>query len=272
MSEERPSSSLFFKARVTVLLTLLFCVAVWAGHDIWSRRARKAWTRTLEIGVVVVAVGPIDDDAILALRARVPALEARLAVEMGRYRAGAPRPFRFTVLGPVAGGAPPRSPGDGFLDAARHTYDLWRWRRDLDARAHVVAGAFDSRIYVAARRPANDKRQSVEGESEDNGRIGTVSVELDRDMADLALAVVTHETLHTLGASDKYDAAGHALVPVGLAEPGRVPLYPQRFIEVMSRGRPIAPALEKLPESVEELAIGPVTAVEIGWTSSAGTR
>jgi hypothetical protein len=259
--------SLFFKARLTVLLTVLACVLVWAAHDVTSRRARKQWTRTLEIGVVVVRVGPIDDDATAALRARLPALEARLAAEMARYRPGAPRPFRFTVLGPVSGTVPPRAAGDGFLDVARHTYDLWRYRRDIDARANVIAAAYDSRIYLAASPPIGATRKSVEGESEDNGRIGTVTVELDRTMVDLALAVVIHEVLHTLGASDKYDAAGHAVLPAGFAEPDRVPIYPQRFVEVMARGRPIAPGVERLPETIDELAVGRETAAEIAWTA-----
>jgi hypothetical protein len=266
VTDARAGRGLFFKARLTVLLTLLVCVVVWAVHDVTSRRARKAWTRTLEIGVVFVRVGAIDEEAASALRARLPALEARLGAEMSRYRPGAPRPFRFTLLGPVAGTEPPRASGDGFLDLARHGYDLWRYRRDLDARAHVVGSAYDSRIYLAARAPTRATLQSVEGESEDNGRIGTVTVELDRTMVDLALAVVTHEVLHTLGASDKYDAAGHVVAPGGLAEPDRIPLYPQRFVEVMARGRPLAPGVESLPRSVDELAIGALTAAEIGWS------
>jgi hypothetical protein len=260
-----PPRSLFFKARVTVLLSVLFCVVVWAGHDIWSRRARKEWKRTLEIGVVIVQVDHLDEEAVSRVRDRLPALEARLAAEMNRYRPGAPRPFHFILLGPVAGVEPPIAPGESFFEVARHTYDLWQYRRDLDARAHVITGAFDSRIYLAAKGPVSERRQTIEGESEENGRIGTVTVELNGEMADLALAVVTHEVLHTLGASDKYDVDGHALVPLGFAEPDRVPRYPQRFVEVMARGRPVAPGVEKPPASLDEIAIGKVTATEIGW-------
>ena len=39
----------------------------------------------------------------------------------------------------------------------------------------------------------------------------------DADSADFALVVVAHELFHTLGAEDKYDAQGRALVPLGLA-------------------------------------------------------
>lgn len=106
----------------------------------------------------------------------------------------------------------------------------------------------------------------VEGESEEGGRVGVVDVELDDSMADFALFVATHELFHTLGATDKYDEAGRTLLPAGLAEPSRVPLLPQAYAEVMARNRPVGPGLEVPPESLDELAVGPATAREIGWT------
>jgi hypothetical protein len=85
-------------------------------------------------------------------------------------------------------------------------------------------------------------------------------------MADFTLFVVAHELLHTLGATDKYEARGRARVPDGLAEPSRSPLYPQRFAEVIARSRPLAPDREVVPETLDALAVGDRTAAEIGWT------
>jgi len=85
-------------------------------------------------------------------------------------------------------------------------------------------------------------------------------------MVDFALTVVTHELFHTLGATDKYDANGRTLRPSGLVEPNRSPLFPQPLLDVMARNRPIADAAEVPPESLDELAVGPATAREIGWT------
>jgi hypothetical protein len=85
-------------------------------------------------------------------------------------------------------------------------------------------------------------------------------------MVDFTLFVVAHELFHTLGATDKYDASGRTLVPKGLAEPDRLPRYPQIFVEVMARNRPVSSDEEKVPESLDELAVGPTTAKEIGWT------
>ena len=117
------------------------------------------------------------------------------------------------------------------------------------------------------RAPKDRGRQWVEGSSELGGRVGMARIELDESMIDLALFVVTHELFHTLGASDKYDAVGRALVPDGLVEPNRVPLYPQRYAEVMARNRVVSAGLEEPPESLTELGVGAATAREIGWTS-----
>jgi hypothetical protein len=95
-----------------------------------------------------------------------------------------------------------------------------------------------------------------------------VQVELDAaaTVVDFALVVVAHELFHTLGASDKYDAAGRPLVPSGLAEPERQPLYPQTYAEIMTRDRPVSPTAGMVPDRLDDFAVGAVTAREIGWT------
>ena len=81
----------------------------------------------------------------------------------------------------------------------------------------------------------------------------------------LSLQAVGHELLHTVGATDRYDAGGHARDPDGLADPGLVPPYPQVHAEWMVGEVPLGPGRGRLPESIDELRVGPVTAREIGW-------
>ncbi|HSO30945.1 MAG TPA: hypothetical protein VLT33_00475 [Labilithrix sp.] len=254
--------------RVGILLTVLFVVVLWAVKDVRSRRARNAWDHTLDVSVTLVRIEPVDDAAIGALRARLPLLEDRLAAELHRYRPGAPRPFRFHLAGPVDGLPPPAAPAsDGPVDLASYSLALSRYLSDVDGRAGLEARFYDSRIYLALRKPRLALRTLVEGRSEHGGRVGVVEMELDdgAEAAHLPLIVVAHELLHTLGATDKYDAAGRTAIPVGLAEPERVPLYPQRFAEIMARNRPVSPTEEKVPGSFEEIAVGSATAGEIGW-------
>ena len=87
----------------------------------------------------------------------------------------------------------------------------------------------------------------------------------DRGHEGMNAVVIAHELLHTLGATDKYDPAGHAVVPAGLAEPDRSPTFPQRYGELMVGEVPLDPMRGRLIASLAELRVGPITAVEIGW-------
>lgn len=258
----------FFHIRVGVLLTILAGVLLWAWRDVRQRRARNEWDHTLVVAIALVRLEPLDETAIAALRAQLPALEDRLTGELGRYRPGAPHPFRFELIAPVDGTVPPPVPsGDGLVDLAKYTLALSSYVKDIDARAAIDEGLYDVRIYLVLRRPRQALRTMVEGRSEQGGRIGVVEVEIDTEAegAHLPLVVVAHELMHTLGATDKYDAAGRTAIPLGLAEPDRVPLYPQRFAEIMARNRPVSATEEKVPESFQQIAVGKETAREIGW-------
>ena len=256
----------FFRVRVAVLLGVLTFVLLLAWRDVRSRRARNNWDHTLEVAVVVLRLAPTDEAALAALRVRTAALETRLADELRRYRPDAPKPFAFSFFGPVDVDARmPVPEGDGVLDLAKQSWASWRYLSAIDSASGVDARTFDTRIYVVVRPPTSAERQMVEGQSEQDGRVGTVEVELDVQSADFALLVVAHELFHTLGATDKYDAQGKTMVPLGFAEPDRRPLYPQRFVEIMARNRPIAANAERVPESLDELAVGPTTAREIAW-------
>lgn len=266
-----PRRGWFFVTRVAVLSLVLAGILLYAARDAWARRARNRWDRTLDVAIVLVqapGAGAVDPEAVAGVRARAPELAARLAAEHRRHAPASAlaAPFHVEVFGITGAAEPAPTIGDGGAwDALTYAWRLRRWVADVDARASVASAAFDARIYVVARKPESEVRSRVEGRSEHGGWVGLVEVELAPDMTDLALSVAAHEMLHTLGAEDHYDASGALRVPEGLAEPSRVPLYPQRFAEVMARGRAVAPGREVLLETLDELAVGPATAREIGW-------
>jgi hypothetical protein len=254
------------RKRVTVLSVVLVGVLLWAWRDVRSRRERNEWTGPLSVAIVLVRVGPLDAAAARAFGQRIAVLEDRLTAERRRYGPVAPAPFSLTFAGSAdAEAGPPVAHGDGWLAAAQETWALWRWTSRLDLASRLDTRLFDSRIYVAAKAPENAERAMVEGESEQGGRVGVVQVDLDASTVDLALFVVAHELFHTLGANDQYDATGHTLLPGGLADPTRVPTFPQAAAEVMARNRPVTRGIEVPPETLDELAIGPETARAIGW-------
>ncbi len=254
--------------RVGILLAVLAAVIIYAARDYRARQARRAWQRPLQIALILLERGAVDPLALELFEERTAALELALEREFRRHGGGF-QPIRFTRFGPVAEAeAPPRASADpGLLEPLRVSWALYWFARRSDAAARVDAD-FDGKIYVALSPPRSSKRALVEGLGQDGGRIAVTSIELSDDSVDFGLFVITHELFHLLGAGDRYAADGTALVPDGLGDPEREPLYPQDAAEIMARGRVIEPGLEVPPSDLDELRVGPRTAAEIGWTAS----
>jgi hypothetical protein len=98
------------------------------------------------------------------------------------------------------------------------------------------------------------------------GLIGRVNVFATQDMAKQNNVVITHEFLHTLGATDKYDpTTNQPLYPDGYANPDLKPLLPQRYAEIMAGRTPLSQTEAVTPTSLDEAVIGSKTAQEINW-------
>lgn len=258
---------LFYRVRVGILLVVLVFVLVYAAGDYRSRQARRAWQRPLHVALVLLERGALEPLALELFEDRIAALEQALEREFRRY-GGRFTPIRFSRFGPVPNtdAAPRASAEPGLLEPLRVSWALYRFARRSDAAAQLQ-GDFDGKVYVVLSPPRSSKRALVEGLGQDGGRIAVTSIELSEDSVDFGLFVITHELFHLLGAGDRYAADGTALVPDGLGDSERVPLYPQDAAEVMARGRVIEPGLEVPPSDLEELRVGPRTAAEIGWTA-----
>jgi hypothetical protein len=259
----------FYRLRVGVLLAILAGVAAYAALDRARRTARREWQRPLQVALVLLSEGAIDPAALAQLRTRIDPLEVALQTEFARY-GGNFRPIRFRVFGPATEPeAPPHAPDEpSLLDAIRLSLALGRFARASDRVLGVNATDFDGRIYARLRAPKSIRQALVEGLGEDGGRIAITNIELSDDSVDFGLFVVAHELFHLLGASDRYGPDGDALLPEGLGEPRLEPLYPQRSVEIMARGRVLAPGQEVPPADLGELRVGERTAREIGWFRS----
>jgi hypothetical protein len=252
------------RLRVGVLLLLLAVVAMWAVGRTRQRRARTSWAAPLAVAVLVLGEAP--PATMAGLDGALAAVGRRLDDERTRFRPGATGPaITFELVGPLHPDRlpPTTAPGDGLIARALHALDLWRATRAAHASAPgFEPGAFDARVYLVAA-PGEDR--FAEGIGEAGGEVGVVRAGLEGAPL-LAATAVAHEVLHALGASDKYDAAGHAIAPAGLVEPDLQPTYPQRFAELMVGEVPLGPGAGRLPAGADELGIGPATASEIGWT------
>ena len=97
------------------------------------------------------------------------------------------------------------------------------------------------------------------------GLIGIINAFADKSYRGSNQVVITHELMHTLGASDKYGQGSVPQHPKGYAAPYQQPLYPQRKAEIMGGRIPLSPQQSKMPESLAEVIVGVYTAAEISW-------
>ncbi len=255
--------------RIGFLLTVLAGVLLFAWRDVSRRNARNEWRDPLSVGVVILdASGPVsalDPAAVATLHSGIGALGNRLSREYERYHTTTRSMIQTVPYGPVAvDAAPPQLEADDWWSLVKYTWDVQRYVWNVDSRAAVPSRGLDSRIYIVATPVRDAAAKWVEGASQQGGRFGFAVVELDESTVDLVLFVAAHELMHTLGASDKYTASG-TLIPDGLGDPEQKPLFPQRYAEVMARNRVLGPGREVVPETLDELRVGRLTAREIGW-------
>src|SRR4029077_17348814 len=98
------------------------------------------------------------------------------------------------------------------------------------------------------------------------GLIGVVYAFAAPQMNGANDVVIAHELLHTLGASDKYQPANDApRFPDGFGDPTQVPLFPQRTAEIMAGRRMLSRDRWQQAETLDEVVVGPATALEIRW-------
>ena len=99
-----------------------------------------------------------------------------------------------------------------------------------------------------------------------NGSYGVVNAVASRQMAARNRIVITHELMHILGATDKYDLySGQPFAPDGLANPEQSPLYPQKRAEIMGARIATSANQWRRPATLKSCVVGATTATEIGW-------
>ena len=99
-----------------------------------------------------------------------------------------------------------------------------------------------------------------------NASYGVVNAVASRQMAARNRIIITHELLHILGATDKYElSTGQPLEHGGLAEPYLRPVYPQNKAEIMAGHIALSQTKAVMPVSLQTCLIGSESANEIGW-------
>lgn len=251
------------RLRIIVLLLILLVVAL---NTYFDRVYSTDWNIPLR-----VAAYPINADARLATERfmrqlsgdALQGIETFFEEEAKQYGLQMERPIRMTLLSTLAKQPPALDPRAGRLGVLLWSLRMryWAWRVDDPPGA-----APDIKLFVLFHDPAVSPSvpHSV---GLQKGLFGVVHVFADAGMQGSNDAVIAHELLHTLGATDKYDLRSNQPAhPDGFAEPDREPLYPQSFAELMGGRIPVSSAESTTPESLQQVIVGAKTASEIGWS------
>lgn len=256
----------FKRFRIIVLLVILLLVV----HHQFNDRARIAsWKNPM-----FIAIYPVNADGSESAEQFIQRLEEErfddierfMQREAQRYGAGIDRPVYMQLATPVAESPPPPPIGGNFLQRATWIARMRWWRWNFDAQG------MDPDVIVLARffDPV-EHRYLPHSTGVEQIRIAIANLFASDSMDGQNLVVMTHEILHTVGATDKYDlASDQPIYPNGFARPDQRPLYPQRRAEVMAGRIPLNENEARQAESLAQVLIGPKTAREIGWLDNDG--
>jgi hypothetical protein len=251
-------------ARITVLLLLLVIVA---GMTYIDKARTTSWKSTLWVGIFPMN-GDGSEVSERYLRTLTVAdfagIETFFANEARRYGVAVDRPIRIELYPSPAERPPMLRQGSGPIATAWWSLKM-RWYARSAAN---VPGRAPShiRVFVLFHDPAVNERVP-HSLGLQKGLVGVVHAFADREMRGQNNIVIAHETLHTVGATDKYDlSSGEPRYPEGFAEPDRSPRFPQPTAEIMAGERPVSPTSHEMPDDLVDEAVGRQTAMEIGWT------
>jgi hypothetical protein len=252
--------------RIAILLWVLLAVALSTWRD---QYLSTRWHDPL-----YVAIYPIAADDSPVTRAYLTALDAEhfkpidrfFVREAERYRLATSEPIRTRLRTELHDRPPSRKPDAGLLATALWSLRLryWAWR--VSGHAHEPE---DIRMFVLYHDPALTPTVP-HSLGLTKGLIGVVYGFAAPEMNGENNVVIAHELLHTVGATDKYTLVDDApRYPEGYGDPGQKPLYPQRAAELMAGRRMLAPDRWQQAASLDEVIIGPATALEIRWPQHA---
>ena len=250
--------------RVAVLLLILAAVATSAWLD---RVSTTSWDQTLWVGIFPLNGDGSDVTARYINDLTVgnfASIESFFAQEAAHYGVTIDRPIRVDLY-PSPRELPPR------LEPQSNRLQIMWWSlkmRLYARRASDVPGRPHSRIrvFVLYHDP---KMSEVVPHSLglQKGLIGVVHAFADTQMTGANSIVIAHETMHTVGATDKYDPeTGAPIYPDGYAEPALSPRFPQQYAEIMAGQRAVSDRDQEMPDTLRDVVVGALTAREIGWT------
>ena len=273
------------RVRQGILTAILIGVSIWGLQQYLADHHTFAWDEPVSVAVVAL----VDEESgvmesgwyvqSFLTRAAAPwhnlkEVEKWLQEEYERLGGDNAAAFEFSVRGPVRLETPPPqlpAASDSFLDRLSGSRQFLNYFSEIAERDELLLGQYDVNLFVYFYDPDDEERAMMfsrfDSMASRRSRIGIVFAPMSREQRGHTCAVVAHELLHVLGASDKYDG-NRSIFPGGYAEPDREPRYPQRRAEIMALGIPQSPSEDLDVRELSECVVGDATAQEINWPGS----
>jgi len=243
------------------VLILLLVLALVAGVTFFERLWVRGWTRPLQVAIYPIAMDEASTAFVGQLKAEdFQEIGAFLTSEASRWRRNAMPAPRVVLKAPIRI-MPPLAQPHSAWEAIQWSLRL-RWYAFRQTPFWASLGTV--RLFVLYH-PLQFNQSLPHSHGLQKGLLGVVHVFASDAQRAQNNFVIEHELLHTLGATDKYDANGQPLYPIGVADPNTQPPYPQYKAEIMGGRVAITPNRAEIPNGLDEAVIGYATAAEIGW-------
>ena len=246
------------KIRVSILLFILAIVAL----NTW-RDKNQDWRQP-----IVVVMHPINADGRSTTQAYINNLSLQQIQPAQQYLTQMAAQYGQNIyvsfqLGRQLQQLPPAVPTEGgilsvMLWSLKFRYYAWQQRESGETARSVT-------LYLNFYDPKSTK-QLMHSTALQKGRIGSVNLFAAPRQSKQNQVILVHELLHAFGAKDKYElATGQPIYPIGYAAPNQQPLFPQAKAELMAGHIPTSEYESKMPDSLAQTMISPLTAQELGW-------
>lgn len=247
--------------RYLVLLAILILVA---GNAVYFKWKVASWDETLQVRIY--AINADDRNATSKYVSQLDIGDFR-PIEVFVNREAKRYGIEIDVIELSYGGEladiPPTLPMRGSrLDNIIWSlkFRFWSWSRETetdqgDADINLFVNYFDTAARETLRHSVGLR----------GGLVALINAFADDDYQGSNNFVITHELMHTFGATDKYGVGNQPAYPEGFADPYQEPLYPQSRAEIMGGRIPLTPSRSKIPDSLAQAVVNVFTASEMHW-------
>ncbi len=252
----------FTNFRILILLCALSFAALYTLHQ---NTFTRGWNKSLE-----VIIFPINGDDSAETQNYINHLRSDDFYDIDRWTIKESRRYNLLIDKPTQvslGGSINKSP-PVLPDTQNPLMTLlwgleirwWAFRNTPDNKSNLER----IRMFVIYQQGEKD-RALPHSLGLQKGLMGIVYAYATKKQNKQNNIVISHELLHIVGATDKYDVSGIPLFPHGYADPARSPLFPQQYAEIMAGHIPVTKTRSHMAKSLKSVVINPHTASEINW-------